>query len=882
MEWLRELVGRMRMLGRRSRQARELDEEMRLHLALRAEKLEARGLAADEASLAARRRFGNPLRLREDAMEPWRWAWIEQLAQDVRFGARTLFKSPAFAATAIVTLALATGATTAIFSVVNGVLLKPLPFESPERLVKINGRMWAEDRAGAPEPMGAPLRAPEFLAYASSTSLEGLAGYEVTTALMHGQSGMERLNAVRVDLGLFVLLGTRPVLGRVFRPDDALDVAVISARLWEERFGRDPALPGRAITLDGRSFTIVGVMPERFQFPYRSASLMSGTSPEARTDVWMPVPSIRAASDGQLRRGRLHTIGRLKSGVTLEAASAELRVLARQVEAEYRTRPATASFRVGVELVPLADAVVAPVRRSLWMLLAAVGLVLAAACANVANLLLARMAVRVREVVTRAALGAGPLRLARQFLAESLMLSLAGGLLGAAVAWWGSDLLMKVAAARIPRAHEVSLDWQAFAFLLGACVAVAVLFGMAPALTAARTNVHDVTKDSGRGSMGRGYRALRDGLVVLEVALAFVLMVGAALVVREMMRLQRVDTGMNVENVLTLHLTPRTTAADYYAIEERTLRLPGVRGAGFTQMVPLQNWGWDAEFRIKGLPPDSVARRAELRYVTPGYFHALGIPLLQGRLLSASDTAEAPPVILVNEALARQYFGDQSPVGRALDRGTIAGVVGNVRQVGLDRPAGPELYYPAAQNVTMATDIGMSLIVRTDGPPEPAIESIRAAVRDVNPSLAIFNVKTMDRVLADSLWQLNLYRWLIGLFAALALVLAVIGLYGVISYAAGARTQEFAIRLALGSDQRALARLVLRRALALTAIGLACGGFVAVSVASSLKALSVSAGPDAPILAVTSLIVVSVALAACTVPALRAAAVDPVVALRHE
>jgi predicted permease len=869
------------MLRRRADLQRDLDEEMRLHLHLRAAALRAQGLPPADAAAAARHRFGNPLHLRERGMEAWRWIWIEQFAQDVRFAARTLRRSPGFTATAVLTLALAIGATTAIFSVVNGVLLQPLPFDDPERLVKIGGRLWGEDRPGTPDPMGGPLATPELEAYSRSRSLEGLASYEVTSRLLHGSSGVERVTAATVDLHLFSLLGADAIAGRPFRDDDARDVAVISARLWEERFDRDPALPGRALTIDGRPYTIVGVMPRSFQFPYRSGSLMNGAVPESRTDLWLPLPPIRDAANGAVRRGRLHTIGRITPGVSREAAEAELAIIAREVEAQYRARPSSATVRVQVQLVPLRDAVVGPVRRSLWMLFAAVGLVLAAACANMANLLLARMSIRSRELETRAAIGAGPARLVRQFLAESLLLAFAGALAGAAIAWWGTDILMKLAAARIPRAHEVSLDWQALAFLLAACVVTAVLFGSAPALTACRINARGIPRDARRATAGRGHRALRDGLVVVEVALALLLAVGAALIVREMLRLQRAETGMHTENVLTLHVTPRTTAADYYAIEERTARLPGVRAAGFTQLVPLQNWGWEGTFTIKGRSADRSQPRAELRYVTPGYFSAFGIPLVRGRLLSAADTASAPRVILVNEALARQYFPGQDPVGQELDRGTIAGVVGDVRQAGLDRPAGPEIYYPAAQNVTMASDLGMSLIVRTDGPPGSHAGAVRAAVRDVNPNLTIFNVKTMREVLADSLWQLRLYRWLIGLFAALALSLAGIGLYGVIAYAAAARMPEFAIRLALGSSHGALAGLVLKRGLWLTMAGLGLGGASVLTLRSPLQALSI-AGPDPATFVLSALVIIVIGLAASAVPAVRAAAVNPVAALRHE
>jgi putative ABC transport system permease protein len=335
--------------------------------------------------------------------------------------------------------------------------------------------------------------------------------------------------------------------------------------------------------------------------------------------------------------------------------------------------------------------------------------------------------------------------------------------------------------------------------------------------------------------------------------------------------------------VVVLHVTPRAPAATYYAIEDRVSRIPGVRAAGFIQMVPLQNWGWEADFNVRGRPsPPGQRRVTELRYVTPGYFGALGIPVVRGRGLSAGDTADAPPVVLINEALARRYFPNEDPVGRELDRGTIAGVVGDVRNVRLDRPAQPELYYPAAQNITMTSDLGMSLIVRTDGPPEPMIPALRAAVRAEAPSLAIFNVKSMAQVVADSLWELHLYRWLIGLFAGLTLLLAAIGLHGVMSYTATSRTREFAIRLALGFHPVALARLVVIRALALAAAGLSLGILATMLLRPLLRTLPLGGTPDAATCAAISVLLLAIALVACVVPALRAAAVDPVTALRHE
>jgi predicted permease len=574
-------------------------------------------------------------------------------------------------------------------------------------------------------------------------------------------------------------------------------------------------------------------------------------------------------------------IARLKPGIDVEAAFAELRLIAARVEEEHFRGTQT---RVGVRVVPLADVVLGSVRRSLWLLFAAVGLVMAAACANVANLLLARMTVRTREVVTRAALGATSRRLARQFLAESLLVSLAGGAIGVIIARWGTDVLVTVASARIPRAHEIALDWRAFVFLLVLCLATAVLFGLAPALAASRVNVHEITKEGGgHATMAGAFGRLRDVLVSLEVALAFVLALGATIVGREILRLRHVDTGMVTENVLTLHLTPRASEQDYYAIEARVAELPGVTAAGFTQLVPLQNSGWEADFSMRGRPADPSQRLvAGLRYVTPGYFRALGIPVQHGRGFTDGDTASSPRVILVNEALARRYFRGEDLVGRELDRGLVVGVVGSVRQVGLDRPSEPELYYPVAQNVTMYSDIGMSLIVRTTERPEDHTEAVRAVVRNVNPNLAIFKVKTMAQVIVDSLWELNLYVWLIGLFAALAIVLTAIGLYGVISYNVTSRMREFAVRLALGSDPLGLSRLVVGRGARLAGAGLAGGIVAALSLALLTPNIPVfrSAGP-ATYAAVSALLLI-VTLVACLVPALRVARVNPATALRHD
>jgi predicted permease len=879
MAFLSTLMRRLRMLTRHGDADRALDEEMRLHIDLRRDKLRAAGLPEGRADAAARRRFGNSLRLREESLDMWGWRWLEQLAQDVRFAIRTLRKSPGFTATVILTLMLATGATTSIFSIVNSVLLRPLPFASPDRLVQIYGRAFASDRGlAAPDPVEGPVGTTELAQFrAQSTTFEGFAAYDLGTRHLDGPDGPERLTAISADREFFSVLGVEPVAGRTFRPDDPLDVVVISGRLWRQRFNNDPALIGRTAMLDGRPFTVIGVMPERFQFPYNAASLLAGALPESRTDVWVPSPPLPSLPNNVPRR-RARVTGRVKPGVPLDAAAAELRVIAQRVEQDVY---AGTDLRVSVRVRPLIEEVIDPMRRSLWILLGAVGLVLAAACANVANLVLARMTVRAGEVATRAALGAATSRLVRQFVAEGLTLSLAGGLGGALLAIWGTNLLVTLGAAKIPRAHEVTLDWRVFALLLVTCMVMAAIVGLVGAYSATRAG-EQLAKASGHATMGRTYGRIRDGLVVAEVSLAFMLALGAALIAREASRLRSVPSGIVTDNVLTLHLTPRTHAADYYAIEDKVAALPGVRGAGFTQLVPLQNWGWGADFRVRGraMPERAIAG---LRYVTPGYFRAMGIRVARGREFSDFDDESAPRVIVVNEALVRRYLlPNEDPIGVDLDRGTIVGVIRDVRQAGLDQPAEPEIFYPAAQNVTMASDIGMSLVVRTGGRPEALAGQIRAAVREVNPRLAIFNVKTMDDVLADSMWELRLNRWLITMFAVLALVLAVIGLFGVMSYTVTSRVREFAVRLALGSDPVGLGRLVLRRGAWMAVIGLIAGGVITEQLLLLLGDLPIGGRPDALVYLSVAVLMLGLALVACAIPAIRVAMVNPVTALRQE
>ena len=474
---------------------------------------------------------------------------------------------------------------------------------------------------------------------------------------------------------------------------------------------------------------------------------------------------------------------------------------------------------------------------------------------------------------------------------ESLLLALAGGIAGVVVARWTSGLLVAFGAERIPRMHEVEFDWTVFAFLFLVCVMTAVFFGIAPALAATRVDAGYVAKEAGRATRGRGYSRVRDVLVIAEVALAFVLATGAALVIGEMERLRKSDNGMVTENVVTFHLGQQMTPGiekQYYDIADRVAQIPGVQSAGFTQVLPLQNWGWSSsssDFFVRGAPPRrDTPFLIELRYVTPRYFQALGIPIRSGRGIDASDAANAPRVVLINETLARTYFGTSNPIGTEMNRGRIVGVVGDVRQAGLDQPTVPEIYFPIAQNWAQVADLGMTLAVRSTSNPNVLMDAVRSRILDVNPRIAIFNIRTMHQVVTDSLWNLNLYRWLMSWFAVLTLVLSAVGLYGVVSYSVTSRRREWAVRLALGSAPSDVARIVLVRGLVLAAVGVSAGVLLLILAVRMFGAdVPAFAGNirGAMVAAVAASMFV-IALGASWLPAARVARITPASALRAE
>jgi putative ABC transport system permease protein len=805
-------------------------------------------------------------------MVQWTSRSLDELKQDAAFAVRVLIRNPTFALTVIVTLALGIGATAAVFSVVNGVILKPLPFAEPDRLVKISGTSRLRPEGGAVPDLAELKR--------RNRSLEAMAGYQVTARYLRRGDASERVMAVQTEPELFTILGVSPLRGRTYGVDDPPNVAVIAEGFWRTHLAADPSIVGASLVFDGRALTVIGVMPASFQFPYQAASLLTGVASQERTDVWMPFEAPLPA------RGRIGAvIGRLRSNVGAGAAQSELTSIAKQLEVETGGNDAMRGIRVAT----LSRAVVSSaVRQPLFALFAAVALLLILACSNVANLFLVRLTLRRREIALRGALGASTGRLARQLLIESLLLSLAGGSLGLLLGWWATTSILQIVGTHIPRAHEVQLDWRVFVFLLGLCTLIGFGLNLVSALTVRRSDLRSVLQQSS-GQTTVSSRRLRDGLVIAETALAFILAVGAVLLIRELVRLRHTDPGLETANVVTFHLghlmSSTTDVAQFYEIANRVERLPGVRAAGLTQLLPLQNWGWAVNsnsVRERGRPPATDVFEVEIRYVTPGYFRALGIPV-RGRAFADSDDRTAPPVMMINETLARLIFPGEDPIGKLTERATIVGIAGDVRQADLDRPARPEMYTPIAQNWSQLSELGLTLVVSAGDNAVALVDPVRSIVRNVNPNLAVFRIKTMDAVVEDSLADFTVYLSLVTAAAMLALLLAATGTYAVIAHLAASRTREFAIRVAIGANRARVLGLVIGQGLRLAAIGLTVGLLVAWISGRLLERLPMTVRPpDAVTLVPTAAFMAVVVVVACLVPARRAAGTDPMEALRSE
>ena len=823
------------------------------------------------------------------------------LLQDLRYGVRTLAKKPGFTVVAIITLALGIGANTAIFSVVNAVLLRPLPFPEPERLAMVNTTNLARGFTNFGTSM------PDFRAWRErNTSFETMAAFSTTNFNISGTTEPERVPGAQVSADMFATLGVSPLRGRAFTADEETfgkhHVVIVSEALWQRRFGSDTSLSDQAMTLNGERYQIVGVMAEGFQFPDQTVSL------------WTPL----ALADGSEYNTRgnywLSVVARLRAGVAASQGQAELDGIFRQLEQED-----TLFAGFGTSVIPIHEATVGSVKTALLVLLAAVGLVLLIACANVANLLLARAAARQREIAIRTAMGARRGRLVRQMLTESLLLGLAGGGLGLLLAVWGVEVLVGLGP-NVPRLSAVGIDRTVLAFTFALAIITSVIFGLVPALQSSKADLNETLKESGRSATGGARRRLfGNALVVAEVALSFVLLVGAGLMINSLMRLQRDNPGFQTDRTVTMQISlpsakyaqdrPELTTGFFTQLIDRVKTLPGVEAASVTTGLPLTNSGWGKLFTIEDLPtPKSLDEVPNVQYyqVSSDYFGTLSIPILNGRHFNERDSKDAEPAALINETLARGFFPDTDPVGKRLYLGppeelvppgilpsgfkflrfTIIGVVGDVRQNGLSQPLSPEVYTLHHQELASKfanPSNSMYLAVRTASEPTSLVGAIRHEVRELDREQPIADVATMEQRTATSLSQSRFSTLLLGIFAGVALILAAVGLYGLMAYSVEQRIHEIGIRVALGAQTGDVLRLVIKQGLMLTIAGVAIGLGAALITTRVMTSLLYGVSATDPLtFTIIPVLLTGVALAACFIPARRATRVDPMVALRYE
>ena len=814
---------------------------------------------------------------------------------EIKFALRQLAKTPGFTLIAVVTVALAIGATTAVLSLANGLLVRRLPYRDSQRLVLLLQHFKAQNLERI------PISPPEFVDYQTRAhSFEKLGAFGFTSFNLAGEDRPERISGASVTAGVLPLLGVPPIKGRFFEPEECTlgrdDVVIISARLWQRRFNSDPQIIGTNLLLDGRSFTVVGVMPIGFDFPLQLFNLGNGGQFHERAEIWKPLAFTDDEMKTRYKRGYF-VIARLAAGRSVAQAQTDVENINAQMRREhpdnYSQDP---SF--GGDVFVLQDLAVAGMRPALLILLGAVLLVLLIACANLTTMLLARAAAREREIAIRVALGASRLRLLKQVFTESVLLALIGGAAGVVLALWGVELLKTIGAQTVPRLSEVNVDLVVLAVTAAICVGTGIIFGLAPGLASARPELTEALKEGGRSStQGARRNRLRNALVIAEVALALVLLSGAGLLIKSFARLQNVNPGFNPRNALTFEISlPKLQYPDDASIvrfnneaQRRIAGLPGIQAAGFTTILPLAGTNSDWSFEIQDAPSgaNSPSPDEEKRQVSPDYFRALETPLIKGRFFTHADNADAPPVMIVDQAFVRKFFPNRDALGKRITFDnvnknprwiTIVGVVGDIRHFGLDVDPKPEMYVPFAQQ-PYSTAI---YVVRSAQDPRSLLPAIQREIQTIDPAVPLANIRPFENVIADSVAPRRLSVVLLGVFAVVAVLLASVGIYGVMSFLVVQRTHEIGVRMALGAQRSDVIKLVLVRSLKLISAGTIIGLIVAVMSTHTLRALLYNVSAlDVTTFALVTILLGAVALAASYLPATRATKADPMVVLGH-